>query len=89
MRLTAVQTDRAVGALLGAAVGDALGVPYEYGSRPLEGRAEMLGGGLGHFAPGEWSDDTDMAVCIAQVAATGADLRTPYALDAIADGFLR
>ena len=30
MRFDARQTDRAVGAMLGAAVGDALGVPYEY-----------------------------------------------------------
>ena len=29
----------------------------------------MIGGGLGPYAPGEWSDDTQMAVVIAQVAA--------------------
>jgi ADP-ribosyl-[dinitrogen reductase] hydrolase len=83
--------DRAVGVLLGAAAGDALGVPYEYGSRPLPplGQApEMLGGGLGDYAPGQWSDDTEMACVIARVAADGADLRTPEALDRIADGFL-
>jgi len=28
------ESDRAVGALLAAAAGDALGVPYEYGTRP-------------------------------------------------------
>jgi len=37
MRLTAKQCDRAVGALLAAAAGDALGVPYEYDTRPLVG----------------------------------------------------
>jgi ADP-ribosyl-[dinitrogen reductase] hydrolase len=89
MRLTPQQTDRAVGALLGAAVGDALGVPYEYGSRPLDPVPAMHGGGLGNAAPGGWSDDTAMAVCIAEVAATGADLRTPDALDAVAARFLR
>ena len=48
----------------------------------------MVGGGLGPYAPGEWSDDTQMAVCIAQVTATGADLRTDAGLDAVAQGFL-
>lgn len=82
--------DRAAGVLLAAAAGDALGVPYEFATPPAPGvLAEMTGGGLGDFAPGEWSDDTSMAVAIAEVAATGADLTTPGALDAIAEGFLR
>ncbi|MEY9911365.1 hypothetical protein ABIA35_007617 [Catenulispora sp. MAP12-49] len=49
----AVWADRAAGALIGAACGDALGVPYESG-RPF-GEDEvpvMLGGGLGPYAPG-------------------------------------
>jgi ADP-ribosyl-[dinitrogen reductase] hydrolase len=89
MRLDSQQTDRAIGVLLASAAGDALGVPYEFGMRPLEGEPEQLGGGLGRLAPGQWSDDTEMACVIAGVAATGADLRTGAALDAIADGFLR
>jgi ADP-ribosyl-[dinitrogen reductase] hydrolase len=89
MRLDALQTDRAVGVLLGSAVGDALGVPYEHGSRSLEPQPQMHGGGLGRLRPGAWSDDTEMGICIAQVAATGADLRTPEALEAIAQGFQR
>lgn len=89
MHIEPKQMDRAAGALLGAAAGDALGVPYEYGSRTLGERAEMLGGGLGGIAPGQWSDDTEMACVIAQVAAKGADLRSEEALDAIAEGFLR
>jgi len=84
------QADRAAGVLLGLAAGDALGVPYEFGRPPGEGELpQMLGGGLGDFAPGEWSDDTSMAMAVAQVAATGADLTTEPALDAIAEGFLR
>ncbi|GAA1346192.1 hypothetical protein GCM10009647_090650 [Streptomyces sanglieri] len=69
-------TDRAAGVLLGAACGDALGVPYEFGMRPLpdDGRPVMAGGGLGPYKPGEYSDDTQMHVCIAAVASTGADL---------------
>lgn len=49
----------------------------------------MIGGGLGNFAPGEWTDDTSMTMAIAMVAAKGADLRSPEALDEIAAGFLR
>ncbi len=83
------QSDRAAGVLLGQACGDALGVPYELGTPPgPDEEAEMTGGGLGALAPGEWSDDTAMAVAIADVAATGADLTTPEALDAVAEGFL-
>ena len=78
--------DRAAGVLLGQACGDALGVPYEFGTPP-SGEAEMLGGGLGSYEPGEWSDDTQMAVCIARVAATGVDLCSAAALDEIALAF--
>lgn len=86
--LSAAQVDRACGALLGSAVGDALGAGYEFGSAPLgpEGPA-MIGGGLGGFAPGEWTDDTTMVWCIADVAATGADLRADEALTAISGRF--
>jgi ADP-ribosylglycohydrolase/protein-tyrosine phosphatase len=41
----------------------------------------MVGGGV--WEPGEWTDDTAMAIAIAEVAATGADLRGPRAQDAI------
>jgi len=88
--LTDEQVDRAVGVVLGGAVGDALGVPYEFATPPAPTElAAMTGGGLGDFAPGEWSDDTSMAVAIAEVAATGADLTTRDALDEVARGFLR
>src|SRR5437764_13075570 len=84
-----VQRDRMAGVLLGAACGDALGVPYEFAPRlAADQEPEMAGGGLGPYDPGEYSDDTQMAVCIAQVAASGADLREDDALDRIAAGFL-
>ena len=44
----------------------------------------MVGGGSFGWEPGEWTDDTSMAIGIAEVAATGADLRQEEALDAIA-----
>ena len=82
--------DRAYGALLGTAVGDALGVPYEFSRRlsPDE-KPEMTGGGLGGYEPGEWSDDTTMAVAIALAVADGHDLTSETGLDAVARGFLR
>jgi len=62
--------DRVIGALLGMAVGDALGAPYEFGRGPR--CAEMKGGGGFGWEPGEWTDDTQMAICIAEECATGA-----------------
>lgn len=89
MKLTTAQHDRAAGVLLATAAGDALGVPYEFGTPPPPGvEAAMTGGGLGNFAPGEWSDDTSMAIAIARVTAAGADLTMADALDSIAEGFL-
>ena len=87
VQLTPEQVDRAVGAVVASAAGDALGVPYEFGSAPYPGLPAMVGGGLGGFAPAEWSDDTAQAFAILEVAATGADLRTTEALDRIARGF--
>lgn len=43
----------------------------------------MVGGGSFGWEPGEWTDDTSMAIAIAEVAATGADLRVEEALDAL------
>jgi ADP-ribosylglycohydrolase len=56
--------------MVGMAAGDALGAGYEF--RELAPPVpEMIGGGLGHWEPGEWTDDTQMAICIANAAATG------------------
>lgn len=74
--------DRVEGVLLGTAAGDALGAPYEF--KPPRGpelEVAMVGGG--GWEPGEWTDDTSMAIAIAEVAATGADLRDASAQDAL------
>jgi ADP-ribosyl-[dinitrogen reductase] hydrolase len=83
------RSDRVEGTLLGLACGDALGVPYEFGSAPLAMGEEprMIGGGLGPYAPGEWSDDTQMAVVVARVAAEQG-LRHLSALDAVVEGWM-
>lgn len=59
---------RAAGAIVGMAAGDALGAPYEFGPSPrivLKGTADdMVGGGAFGWEPGEWTDDTSMALPI-------------------------
>jgi hypothetical protein len=67
-----VDKGRAAGALPVLAVGDAIGAGYEFGGASFRGTAELIGGGSWHFAPGEWTNDTPRAVCIAQVTATGS-----------------
>lgn len=55
------------GCLVGLAVGDALGVPLEFSKRGyLPKVTEMIGQGPFHLQPGEWTDDTSMALCLAQ-----------------------
>ena len=58
---------RCAGALLGLAVGDALGTTLEFRAPgsfvPIE---TMVGGGPFGLAPGEWTDDTSMAMCLAE-----------------------
>jgi ADP-ribosyl-[dinitrogen reductase] hydrolase len=58
--------DRAVGALIGLAVGDAVGTTLEFKPRdsypPLE---DMVGGGPFGLKPGQWTDDTSMALALA------------------------
>lgn len=60
--------DRVAGVLVGLAVGDALGAPYEF-QIPGPQEPQMVGGGIGPWEPGEWTDDTQQAICIAQAAA--------------------
>jgi ADP-ribosylglycohydrolase len=56
------RNDRIAGVLLAQACGDALGTHYETGTLS-HGHAQMLGG---HgFEPGEYSDDTQQACCVA------------------------
>src|SRR5262245_10040997 len=83
-----MDTDRVAGVLLGTACGDALGAGYEFGPPvPPEVPVSMRGGN--GFAPGEWTDDTSMAIAIAEATGAGHDVRTRDGLDAVAAAFLR
>jgi ADP-ribosyl-[dinitrogen reductase] hydrolase len=59
--------DRAAGALLGLAVGDAVGTTLEFAApgsfEPID---DMVGGGPFGLRPGEWTDDNSMALCLAE-----------------------
>jgi ADP-ribosylglycohydrolase len=59
--------ERYRGALLGLAAGDALGTTLEF-SRPgsFAPLADMVGGGPFELEPGQWTDDTAMALCLAE-----------------------
>jgi len=82
--LTTAVLDRACGVLLGTAAGDALGAGYEFGPPLPEGSlVEMKGGGGFGWEPGEWIDDTSMAIAIAEVAAREADLRQEATQDKV------
>ena len=59
-------TDRFRGALIGLAVGDALGTTVEFRPRgSFEPVTDMIGGGPFQLKPGQWTDDTAMALCLA------------------------
>ena len=61
------QVERYRGSLLGLAVGDALGTTLEFKPpgtfRPVD---DMVGGGPFGLEAGQWTDDTSMALCLAE-----------------------
>src|SRR5436309_15742813 len=75
---------RAVGALVGPAGGDTLGAPFEFGPAGEYSRhfpvptlgvsTEMVGGGASAWEPAEWTDDTQMAMCVAASLLDGGAL---------------
>ncbi|MFN3208297.1 MAG: ADP-ribosylglycohydrolase family protein [Roseovarius sp.] len=68
MMQKAFTEDAALGMLVGLAVGDAVGTTLEF--RPRGSFApitDMVGGGPFNLEPGKWTDDTSMAMCLAQM----------------------
>ncbi|MFD8975485.1 ADP-ribosylglycohydrolase family protein [Streptomyces sp. NPDC059593] len=74
---------RAAGAVVGSAVGDALGGPFEFGPQgafstrfPAPGAGDEMCGG-GGWDPGEATDDTQMAVLVAESLLEQGGLELP------------
>lgn len=60
------QIERYRGCLLGLAIGDAIGTTAEFKHRgTFSPVTDMVGGGVFSLDPGEWTDDTSMALCLA------------------------
>ena len=74
-RTAASIRDRALGAFLGLGVGDAVGATLEFRRRDAQPRVEdMEGGGPFELPPGSWTDDTAMALALAESLATSEAL---------------
>lgn len=65
--MSITRLDRYRGCLLGLAVADAVGTTLEFKPpgtfAPID---DMLGGGPFQLKPGQWTDDTSMALCLAE-----------------------
>ena len=61
------ERDRARGALLGLACGDAVGTTVEFmAPETFPPVTDLVGGGPFGLSPGQWTDDTSMALCLAE-----------------------
>ena len=71
------RSSRARGALLGLAVGDAVGTTVEFKPRgSFKPLTDMVGGGPFQLEPGQFTDDTSMALCLgASLLEKGFDLQ--------------
>ena len=59
--------ERYSGSLVGLAVGDALGTTLEFSAPGTFALIDdIVGGGPWDLAPGQWTDDTSMALCLAE-----------------------
>jgi ADP-ribosyl-[dinitrogen reductase] hydrolase len=75
--MTESVSERIRGGLLGLAVGDAVGTTVEFRARgSFTPVTDLVGGGPFHLEAGQWTDDTSMALCLAEsLVAAGFDLR--------------
>lgn len=59
--------NRVIGSLVGLVCGDAVGTTLEFMPKgSFEPIQDMVGGGPFNLLPGEWTDDTSMALCLAE-----------------------
>ena len=67
--------EQMTGALLGVAIGDALGVPVEFLPRDTYPPVtDMQGYGTYNKPPGTWSDDSSMTFCLAESLCSGFNI---------------
>lgn len=82
------QLDRAAGAVVASAAGDALGSAYEFGPGLPDGQVPVFGVGYFGHAVGEWTDDTSMAIAILEAASRRESLCDTAVLAGIVDRWL-
>jgi ADP-ribosyl-[dinitrogen reductase] hydrolase len=73
-----MKKEQVTGAILGLAIGDALGVPVEFRDRDTLTRhpvVDMREFGTHHQPRGTWSDDSSLAFCLAESLVEGYDLK--------------
>jgi len=80
--------DRAIGAVLGGAVGDALGAGYEFGPAVDPATVTMRQGTATGEPAGHWTDDTAMAIAILDTAAALGTLDSSDATTMVGERFL-
>lgn len=85
--------DRALGAYLGLALGDALGATVEFMTpREIAARygvhREIVGGGWLRLAPGQVTDDTTMSLSLGDGLLRGAHLGRPFDTRLMAEAFV-
>lgn len=60
--------------LFGSAIGDALGVPFEFKTKGTFTCVDMIGYGTHNQPKGTWSDDTSMTLCLADEISEGMSI---------------
>ncbi len=79
-------TERLKGGIIGACLGDALGVPVEFKSRQFLQQNpvhDLIGYGTYNQPPGTWSDDSSMTFCTIDSLSSGYNLKN------IANNFIK
>ena len=73
-----MKSNKVTNTLLGVAIGDAVGVPYEFSSREKmqsNPATDMIGYGTFNQPKGTWSDDSSLTFCLAESLISGYDLK--------------
>jgi len=73
-----MKSNKVTDTLLGVAIGDAVGVPYEFSSREKmqsNPATDMIGYGTYNQPRGTWSDDSSLTFCLAESLIGGYELK--------------